>query len=228
MTTAQQPGPKWRRLPEERPHQILEAAYQVFGERGLAGARLEDIAKRAGVSKGTIYLYFPNKEELFKEMIRQTVIVELERSERALADHRRTTAKEQLTDYMRQWWTAMRAPDFQTIYRLVISELHRFPELLEFYWREVVARKHQLVGSMIQRGVDSGEFAAIDPAVAARIMASMFASHALWSNMRGCLPDTLSGPEVFDQLTGFFFRAVAPPPPSRPPGASTVSSSDER
>jgi AcrR family transcriptional regulator len=211
MVTTQEHEPKWRRLPEERPQQILEAAYRVFGERGLAGARLEDIAKRAGVSKGTIYLYFPNKEELFKEMIRQTVIVELERSERDLVNNPRTTAKQQLTDYMRQWWTAMRAPEFQTIYRLVISELHRFPELLEFYWREVVARKHQLVGRMIQRGIDSGEFDAIDPVVAGRIMASMFASHALWSNMRGCLPDSLSGHEVFDQLTGFFFRAVAPP-----------------
>jgi AcrR family transcriptional regulator len=53
--------PRWRRLPEERPRQILAAALEVFGEHGLAAARLEDIAKRAGVSKGTIYLYFPNK-----------------------------------------------------------------------------------------------------------------------------------------------------------------------
>ena len=63
--------PRWRRLPEERPRQILTAALEVFGEHGLAAARLEDIAKRAGLSKGTIYLYFPNKEELFREMVRQ-------------------------------------------------------------------------------------------------------------------------------------------------------------
>ena len=66
-----QTEPRWRRLPEERPKQILAAALEVFGERGLASARLEDIAKRAGLSKGTIYLYFPNKEELFREMVRQ-------------------------------------------------------------------------------------------------------------------------------------------------------------
>ena len=77
------PEPKWRRLPEERPQQIIEAALDVFAERGLASARLEDIAKRAGVSKGTIYLYFPNKEALFREVVRQTVVANIERAERA-------------------------------------------------------------------------------------------------------------------------------------------------
>src|SRR6478609_4648585 len=74
--------PRWRRLPEERPKQILDAALEVFSERGLAAARLEDIAKRAGLSKGTIYLYFPNKEELFREVIRHTIIAQIERAER--------------------------------------------------------------------------------------------------------------------------------------------------
>src|SRR5918911_963685 len=91
-------GPRWRRRPEERPQQILDAALTVFGERGLAGARLEDIARRAGVSKGTIYLYFPNKEELFVEMIREKVIANLEREESRLDDG--GTATEQLRGYM--------------------------------------------------------------------------------------------------------------------------------
>src|SRR3954469_9923484 len=73
--------PRWRRLPEERPRQILAAALEVFGERGLAASRLEDIAKHAGVSKGTIYLYFPNKEELFREVVRTTVISKIEERE---------------------------------------------------------------------------------------------------------------------------------------------------
>ena len=93
-----QNGVRWRRLPEERPQQILEAAFEVFGEHGLAGARLDDIAKRAGVAKGTIYLYFPNKEALFKEMIRQTVVAHLERSERDFIDDDRGTATTRLRD----------------------------------------------------------------------------------------------------------------------------------
>ena len=73
-----QTEPRWRRLPGERPGQILQAALAVFGERGLSASRLEDIAKRAGLSKGTIYLYFPNKEELFREMVRHTVVSQIE------------------------------------------------------------------------------------------------------------------------------------------------------
>src|SRR6478752_3886523 len=88
--------PRWRRLPEDRPRQILTAALEVFGERGLAAARLEDIAKRAGLSKGTIYLYFPNKEELFREVIRHTIIAQIERAERDLAAAVQQSASETL------------------------------------------------------------------------------------------------------------------------------------
>ena len=103
-------GVRWRRLPEERPQQILDAAFEVFGEHGLASARLDDIAKRAGVAKGTIYLYFPNKEALFKEMIRQTVIAHLERSERDFVADRGTSATDQLRDYMQGLWFLTRSP----------------------------------------------------------------------------------------------------------------------
>src|SRR6476661_6429774 len=75
-------SPKWRRRPEHRPQQIIEAALEVFGECGLAKARLQDIAARAGVSKGTIYLYFPNKEELFREVVRHTAVAAIETGER--------------------------------------------------------------------------------------------------------------------------------------------------
>src|SRR5579871_2306791 len=96
-TTATRRHTKRRRLPGERPQQILDAAFAVFGEHGLAGARLEDIARHAGIAKGTIYLYFPNKEELFREMIRQTIIVQIERAEaRYDGAPPSTTAVEQL------------------------------------------------------------------------------------------------------------------------------------
>ena len=85
--------PKRRRDPEGRPQQILEAAFVEFGERGLAGARLDDIAKRAGVAKGTIYLYFPNKEALFREMVQTTKIAALEEAESRLAERANESAE---------------------------------------------------------------------------------------------------------------------------------------
>src|SRR6185437_10261003 len=103
-STPQGQEPRWRRLPEERPRQILAAALEVFGEHGLANARLEDIAKRAGLSKGTIYLYFPNKEELFREMVRQLIVTQLEEGEREFGAST-SSATEALTEFMRKYWT---------------------------------------------------------------------------------------------------------------------------
>src|SRR6476661_5701447 len=116
-SAAQKSAPKWRRCPEDRPQQIITAALEVFGECGLANARLQDIAERAGVSKGTIYLYFPNKEELFREMIRQTAVAAIERAEHAVVSG---TPSNQLIAFMRSYWAFVRTPVFITIYRLVL------------------------------------------------------------------------------------------------------------
>src|SRR3982074_1573599 len=117
--------PRWRRLPEERPRQIIEAAFEIFGERGLAAARLEDIAKRAGLSKGTIYLYFPNKEELFREVIRQTVIAFIERAEARMGEI--ADPMQALLAWMEGYWAWLRSPVFPAMHRLLNSALLSFP-----------------------------------------------------------------------------------------------------
>src|SRR5438045_8534002 len=132
--------PRWRRLPEERPKQILDAALEVFAERGFAAARLEDIAKRAGLSKGTIYLYFPNKEELFREVIRHTIIAQIERAERELAAAAQQSASDTLAQFVRGYWGFLRSPNFAALFRLIHAELSNFPDLARFYGREVVER----------------------------------------------------------------------------------------
>src|SRR4051812_27124257 len=146
--------PRWRRLPEERPKQTLDAAFAVFAERGLAAARLDDIAKRAGLSKGTIYLYFPNKEELFREVVRSTVIAFIERGEQALEtepDPRRA-----LIAWTESYWAWLRTPVFPAMHRLVNSELHSFPDLGAFYATEVVERAQRLLRGILERGMDAG------------------------------------------------------------------------
>src|SRR4051812_12881552 len=160
--------PRWRRLPEERPRQILDAALEVFGERGLALARLEDIAKQAGVSKGTIYLYFPNKEELFREMVRDIVVGQIEAAERAVREST-MSATETLIEFMRGYWSRVRGPQFGPLFRLVNAEIHKFPDLAAFYAEEVGARNQTLIAGLLQRGIDNGEFRRMDPYVAARI-----------------------------------------------------------
>src|SRR6478672_12642749 len=181
--------PRWRRLPEERPRQIVDAALAVFGERGLASARLEDIAKRAGVSKGTIYLYFPNKEELFREVIRHTVIACLDDAERDFAASPNMRPSEAVRRYITGWWKFFRTADYQIVQRLVNSEIAHFPDLARFYADEVVMRSHNLSTQLVQRAIDAGEFRQVDARAAARMASAMLRSHAQWCHFRNHFPD---------------------------------------
>jgi AcrR family transcriptional regulator len=201
--------PRWRRLPEERPGQILEAALTVFAERGLSAARLDDIARLAGVSKGTIYLYFPNKEELFREVIRHSVIAYIERAEESF--DQTADAIQALHDWMSGYWAWLRSPAFPTMHRLVTSELHSFPDLAAFYTKEVIERAHRLVRGMIERAMDQGRLRRMDPLVAARMLSALFVSHALW-NQPGSLKSIAQAPDelLLDQIRDFFFHAMRP------------------
>lgn len=222
--------PRWRRLPEERPRQILEAALEVFGERGLGQARLDDIAKQAGLSKGTIYLYFPNKEELFREVVRTFIVSRLEEAEQEVGDYDGRTATEQLTAYMLKWWSFLRSRTYATLYRLIIGELHRFPDLAEFYAREVVIRSQNLVARIVRRGVERGEFRPVDPYVATRIMSSMLISHALWCSKREVfkLLPARSEDELLAELKDFILHALRPIPEAASATPGAVPPHDDR
>ena len=200
-------APKWRRRPEHRPQQIIEAALEVFGECGLANARLQDIASRAGVSKGTIYLYFPNKEELFKEMIRQTAVAAIERAAKVVTQG---TPTEQLLAFMKGYWDLLRSPEFSTIYRLVLGELHQFPDLARFYASDVVARVLDVVSGIIRRGIDTGEFREIDPMIAARMLVALTVMNGLWRDEHTGVPLLAhkSDEEVFRELAEFFLHSI--------------------
>ena len=203
--------PRWRRLPEERPEQILNAALVEFGERGLAGARLEDIAKRAGLSKGTIYLYFPNKEALFREMVRHTVVSKLEESER-IFETMNASVTETLIAFMRRYWTFIRSSEFAPLFRLIHAEIHNFPDLARFYAEEVVMRGHRLIAGIISRGIESGEFRAVDPFVAARMLTAPFVMHGLWCTHRDCFAsvDKKTDEQVLEELMQFYLYAIQP------------------
>ena len=206
-TPATAKSPKWRRRPEHRPQQIIEAALEVFGECGLAKTRLQDIAARAGVSKGTIYLYFPNKEELFREMIRQTSVAAIVAGEKAMTEG---TATEQLGTAMRGYWKFVRSSEFSTIYRLVLGELHQFPDLAKFYADEVVSRVLRMLGGIIRRGVDSGEFREIDPLVAARMLMALTVMNAIWLDEHTGVPLLChkKDEEVFRELAHFYLHSL--------------------
>jgi AcrR family transcriptional regulator len=204
-----QQEPRWRRLPEERPRQILEAAREVFGEHGLAASRLDDIAKRAGLSKGTIYLYFPNKEELFREMVRRMVVSQIEQGEQELSAAT-GSATDVLTQFLGGYWRFIRSSQFAPLFRLIHAEIHSFPDLARFYAEEVIARVHRLIASIIRRGIETGEFRRLDPIVAARMITAPFVMHGLWCTHRDCFTAVAKGSDeqVLDELMQFTLHAI--------------------
>ena len=202
--------PRWRRLPEERPQQILDAALAVFAERGLAAARLDDIAKLAGLSKGTIYLYFPNKEELFREVVRTSVVAYIARAEAVFETER--DPMHSLLAWMEGYWGWLRSPVFPAMHRLVNSELTNFPDLASFYATEVIERAQRLVCGILERGMEAGVFRRMDALVAARMLSALFVTHGLWYHQRQCFKSIqhVPGDVMLTQVRDFFLNAMHP------------------
>ena len=171
--------PRWRRRKDARPQEIVAAAMEVFAERGFAAARLEEVAARAGVSKGTLYLYFASKEELFKAVIRAAILPNLYQAE-ALVASAGGPCFPVLERLLRMVAQLIATTRMAVIPRLVIAEAGNFPELAAFYHREVIRRGFGVLGGLLRRGMESGEFRpmAIDPSV--RLIVAPLLMSALW------------------------------------------------
>lgn len=200
-------APRWRRRPEDRPREILQAALEVFAEQGLAGARIDDIAARAGVGKGTLYHYFPGKDELFRELVRQTV---RELTVGVLPPETRGTPAELLREFMRGYWARLRTPGFDALYRLVLGELNQFPELTRFYADEIAGTTVEFVANLVERGSAEGELRAVDPRAAGRMLVALLTQNALWAARPELFPHAASRPdaEMLAEVEEMFFRAV--------------------
>src|SRR2546426_8208469 len=160
--------PRWRRRKAARPEEIVAAALDVFVERGFAAAKLEDVARRAGVTKGTIYLYFENKEALFKAVIRETIVPVIAQGE-AVAQAFTGSARELFEKLVREYWRLVGETALAGIPKLMMAEAGNFPELARFYYEEVAVRGHRLMAGVLERGVKQGEFPAVHVAVAAKL-----------------------------------------------------------
>lgn len=160
---------RWTRRKEARPAELISAALDLFVERGFAATRLEDVATRAGVSKGTLYLYFPSKEDLFKAVVRGGIVPAIERAEKQFEDHR-GSAGELIRELVKGWWTSVGNTRLGGIPKLMIAESGNFPELAQFYHDEVISRGHRLVAAAVQRGIDTGEFQPVDVDYAMRLV----------------------------------------------------------
>ncbi|WP_374325424.1 TetR/AcrR family transcriptional regulator [Azonexus sp.] len=158
MSTAK---PVRKRRKEARPGELLAAALALFVEKGYAATRLDDVAARAGVSKGTLYLYYASKEALFKAVIQEGIVPVLAENEAIAASHEGSSFSllEKLLDH---WWTRIGCTAFAGIPKLIVAEAQNFPEIASYYTTNVIARGRALVGAALSRGVSSGEFRPCD------------------------------------------------------------------
>ncbi|MGA2483861.1 MAG: TetR/AcrR family transcriptional regulator [Candidatus Acidiferrales bacterium] len=151
------PAPIRRRRKEKRPSEILDAAFEEFAVNGFEAARLDDVARRAGIAKGTIYLYFRDKEQLFRAMVRKLIVPTVEDMETSAAAF--FGSAEELGRQLigRQYAQLVDNPKARAVLRMLIAESNKFPQLSEIWYREVFQRARRLTHLVLARGIASGE-----------------------------------------------------------------------
>jgi AcrR family transcriptional regulator len=185
-----------RRRKEARPAELAAAALEVFTEKGFAATRLEDIATRAGASKGTVYLYFENKEALFKAAVESAMLPALEAAEATAADTAKPAA-EMMREFIFGWWRMVGSTAAGGVPKLLVAESHNFPEAAQWFHDHIISRAHGAMVRIVELGISRGEFRAMDARIAARIVFAPIFSFLLWRRSFGpCMPD-LPEPEVF-------------------------------
>jgi AcrR family transcriptional regulator len=171
--------PRWKRRKTDRPQEILDAALACFAERGFAATRMEDIAARAGVTKGTIYLYFENKEAVFKTLARESIGTRLSEVIEEIKNFEGATR-----DLLRFVITSMNefvaTSDRVVLPKVLLAETGNFPELAQFWREEIINRGLGLFASVIERGIARGEFRKVDPQHLARLCVAPLLLSIFW------------------------------------------------
>ncbi|HEV2561534.1 MAG TPA: TetR/AcrR family transcriptional regulator [Rhizomicrobium sp.] len=175
MQTAQ----RWKRRKEARPPEILEAALAVFAEKGFAATRMEDIARSAGVTKGTIYLYFESKEAVFRGLVQQSIGTALSGIVET-TQHFKGSARELLRLVLTALGEFVRTSDRVVLLKILIAEAGNFPDMARFYRKEIINKGLSLMGDAIALGVSRGEFREIAPQHAARLCVAPILLAAFW------------------------------------------------
>mgnify|MGYP003466370002 CR=1 FL=1 len=183
-----QPAVKRARRKQARPGELLEAALALFVEKGFAATRVEEVAARAGVSKGTLFLYFPSKEALFKAVVSENAGRQLADAMREAAGYTGSSA-ELVREFLRRWWTQYGGTPAAGLTKLMLSEAANFPELAQHYQDEVVGPCHELLRRIVQRGIERGEFRRVNVAQLVHLMVAPLVQMVTWRySLAPCCP----------------------------------------
>lgn len=171
--------PKWRRRKEDRPKDICHAALELFAEKGFAAARIEEIARRAGLSKGALYLYFPTKEELFRAVVRDAVVPNIEAIRQSIAATHLPFA-DLVRTLLPRFAEIVTALPLGAVAKMVIGESRNFPELARVWHDDVVLRAVGLLSGLIAEAQERGEVRPGDPRIHAFSLMGPMLIGVLW------------------------------------------------
>ncbi len=207
--------------------ELLDAALDLFVERGFAATRSEDVAARAGVSKGTLYLYYPSKEELLKAVISHNVVNQIAEGTEIIRQFKGNSA-ELLAMVLLLWWERIGETRASGIIKLMTSEVRNFPEVAQFYVDEVVTPSNQMLAQVIQRGVDRGEFRAVNvPEVVHALVGPLIFLVLNKHSLGACSITYLLQPRVvITALIDMVLNGLVPR--GAPPAAATVGNRDKK
>ena len=179
-----------RRRKDERPSELVAAALDLFVERGFAATRLDDVAARAGVSKGTLYLYFESKEALFKAVIEEAIVPLLASAEDVIANDQGTSI-DLLRRLLNGWWEQIGATRLAGVPKLIIAEARNFPAVAQYYHDAVIVRGRALQRTLQQRGIERGEFRPLDLETAIDVIYAPLMMLVVWrSSLCFCAKET--------------------------------------
>lgn len=205
--------PKRQRRPEDRPDEILDAALAVFTEQGFAAARVDDIAKRAGLSKGAVYLYFPSKEAMLNALVEQSAGLVAQSAERMVAAAAPEDPEQAFRAVLKMVLTVISDPEISAAPRLVLSEAPRFPELAAYYRTHVIDIGQRTFRTLFATGIERGVFREIDTHAALRAVMGPVIAHMLLTNVFNRPGDPQHDPAAMaDALADIVLNGLKPRP----------------
>lgn len=175
---------KRERRKQARPGELLDAALDLFVEKGFSAARVDEVAERAGVSKGTLFLYFQSKEDLFKAVVRENIVHQFPKWQEEFVLFQGSSA-DMLRYALLSWWERIGKTRASGIAKLVMSEAQNFPEIAEFYQEEVVQPGNAMIRRILERGMHSGEFRLLDLEQAVHIIVAPMIFLMMWKHSMG-------------------------------------------
>lgn len=202
---------RWRRRKDERPNEILAAALRMFSMKGYSSTKLDDVAKEAGVSKGTLYLYFDNKESLFKSVVIECVLPHIEDAEE-LAKHYSGSINTLLLQLLEQWQVNVLESELSGISKMIIAEASNFPELAKFYMENVVYRARYFVADLISLGIKRDEFIQCDVEYSARFFLTPMIFSAIWQHSLAPFDENYDIDKYLKNNLKIFLRGIAKVP----------------